>query len=1486
LEVLNEQLQGHPSEWSAKAERLRAESLPESPVATECELRAHAEATAQGWETTASSEGNTGMRQRLEVLAAKLEKAQREAGTRVGDADAAQRSELLKSRRLLESVIAGTEIDLKQFLKLPQVHVSRHGAVPRIVSLAQAYLSVARGIWSPDSIAVYLEGIQSQHELLLHEVLLLPQALKFAQLEYILDLGADGFASYPAAAEEHTALAACIHSLVRLNQYEWRPLLESAVRFDAVLREDPGGIFAKMDDDTRYSYLVRVAHLARHADFNEYETARAAIAMAQAAEAAGDEDPRRAQRTQHVGYYLMAQGLPALKQKIGYHAPPAERLRALLRRYNEDVYIIGILTVSLLLIVPIIAPLVPHHEFWLVMVGLLLALLPMTQGAVDIVNQVVAFFLKPEALPKLDYSDGVPEEATTLVVVPTLLLRETQVRGLFEELEARYLSNEDPNIHFALLTDFPDSAARPASEVDHPLVQMAIRWTEDLNAKYAKGRGGAFLLLHRHRVYNARQGVWMGWERKRGKLLDLNKLLLHRYDSFPIKAGALDVLERVRYVITLDSDTKLPYSAAARMIGTICHPLNRAIVNKKSGIVTVGYGILQPRVGVSVASASRSRLAAIYSGETGFDIYTRAVSDVYQDLFGEGIFTGKGIYEASVLNQVLEGRFPRNSLLSHDLIEGAYARAGLVTDVEVIDDYPSQYLAHTRRKHRWIRGDWQILRWLFSPVPDEAGNLVTNPISLISQWKIFDNLRRSLVEPVTFLVLIFGWFFLPGGALYWTVVTITLLLLGAMVQLSFDTARAVFRMNLVAARAAVSTFAGSITMALINLTFLAHQAVLSLDAIVRTLNRSLFSGRHLLEWETAAQAESSDKRTSIDVYLQLSPALALLLASGLWLHERSALYAAGPVLFLWLIAPFAAKWLNSDPRKVEAPLSDRDKQFLEEQALRIWRFYADFSGPESQWLVPDNVEEKDLHAVRMLTPTNIGMLLNARQAAVELGFLTVPEFVEAARGALASFERLEKHRGHVYNWYDLESLQPILPVVVSTVDSGNLGAALYTLHMGALDLLSRPLLSGESFALVDATRTERAKEGDADGLLRLRVAELYAHAAQATTTPPGIAHAQWLSEEVVRRRAALVKTVDAYLPWLRPEFVALAEVCAPLERPLPGLERLEPYIDELSAALMKVKPEDRHYARAADLAVLLPAALESSRRLTDELKCISDMAERFAEDMDYRFLFVGARQLLSNGYDMARCELHAPCFDLLASEARMAAFLAVAKGDAPQQSWFRLDRSHVIVKGRAVLLSWTATMFEYLMPTLWMRSYPDTLLTNSLDAVVHVQRDAVRGMPWGISESGYATTDANGRYLYQAWGVPTLALKYEAESGPVISPYSTFLALPLAPKAAIRNLRRMEKLGWVGEYGFYEAADYIEANTLHGKPRLVQSWMAHHQGMSLLAITNFLRQNILQTWFHSNPRVRAAEELLHEKALNKQTLSELSKQAQARAKAE
>ncbi len=511
----------------------------------------------------------------------------------------------------------------------------------------------------------------------------------------------------------------------RLNQFEWRTVLESLIAFDPILRQDPAGIFAEMEDETRQAYHMRVAELAQHADASEVETAKFALDLARQAAQTAHSDPRYARRTMHIGYFLFAEGLPLLSRQIGYHPPPMERLRNFLRRWKDDFYILGIFTVSCLLIVVIIAPLVPHHAFWPVIGALLFALLPASQGGVDLVNNTVTALMKAHSLPKLDFSKGVPDDSVTFVVVPTLLLNEAQVRDLFDQLEARYLSNQDPNIHFGLLTDLPDAKARPLDEDSNPLASLAARCVDNLNTKYECEKGGSFFLLHRHRVFNSRQGVWMGWERKRGKLLDLNKLLLGKLDSFPLKAGPLEALQRVRYIITLDSDTQLPRGTAARMIGTMAHPLNQAIIDPRIRIVTKGYGILQPRVGVSVSSASRSRLASLYSGETGFDIYTRAVSDVYQDLFGEGSFAGKGIYEVSILHEVLDRRFPRNALLSHDLIEGSYARAGLVTDIEIIDDYPSHYSAHTRRKHRWVRGDWQIAQWLFGRVPDESGKFVS-----------------------------------------------------------------------------------------------------------------------------------------------------------------------------------------------------------------------------------------------------------------------------------------------------------------------------------------------------------------------------------------------------------------------------------------------------------------------------------------------------------------------------------------------------------------------------------------------------------------------------------------------------------------------------------------------------------------------------------------------------------------------------------------
>jgi cyclic beta-1,2-glucan synthetase len=1469
--------------------------LPEKPSVSDADLRTHAEALSKHWQaiprptTDGLTERLTSLNQRLTAILAACRKT-------ITSSELTPQLELLESTRMLEAPLLHGEETTATFASLPHVRVDGDKELPRVVNLAEGYLSAAQGIWSPESLTTYVNQAQQRDPLLLEEITVLPQALKLAQLEYILDRAEEAFRSGDLPPIEQSPFSATLHSMRRLNQYEWRTVLEPLIAFDAILRQDPVGVFAVMEDETRHIYHLRIAELARHADASEVETAQVALDLARQATQTPNPDPRLAYRCAHIGYYLFAEGLPDLSQRIDYNGPPIERLRSLLRSWKEDFYILGIFTLSCLLIVAIIAPLVPHNAFWPVMGALLLALIPASQGAVDLVNNTVTALMKAHSLPKIDFSKGVPPEATTFVVVPTLLLREKQVHELFDELEARYLSNQDPNIHFGLLTDLPDIETRPLDEDTNSLALLAAQCVADLNAKYAGQHGGSFFLLHRHRGFNARQGVWMGWERKRGKLLDLNKFLLRQHDSFPLKAGPLELLNDIRYVITLDSDTQLPRGTAARMVGTMAHPLNQAIVNPKLRIVTAGYGILQPRVGVSVSSAASSRLASLYSGETGFDIYTRAVSDVYQDLFGEGIFAGKGIYEVSILQQVLDRRFPRNALLSHDLIEGSYARAGLVTDIEIIDDYPSHYSAHTRRKHRWVRGDWQIARWLLNRVPDESGHYVANPINTISRWKILDNLRRSLVEPITFLLFFLGWFILPGGALYWTLAGLVLLLLPSFVQLAFNLGRALFKLSFVGAREGITTFASSFGFTILNLTFLPHHMLLSLDAIIRSLVRSFVSGKRLLEWETAAQAESGSSKHSLDIYLQLSPAIALVIAVALAFDHLPSLYAAAPVLLLWAVAPLVAHWLNSPPTQEEGPLTTQDSLFLHQQALQIWRYFQEFGDERNQWLIPDNVEEKDLVQIRKLSPTNLGMLFNARQAAVEFGFLTLSDFARATLGTLNTYDRLEKQRGHIYNWYDIETLKAIPPLTISSVDSGNLTASLYTLQSGALDLLKRPILSLDTFSCLEQMQSDPIKpspsttpprqQNDAAALRgyvrsMLQQTAAPAHPVSVENDLANAGRETWLAAELLRRLTALSIFAQDYAPWTLPQFEALFELPQlnqPEDHIIPTLEQAPDYAANLYARIADATPalpQDSPLATSAiTLRTLLTEAAPRLDQLKSDLATVASEAARHADAMHYSFLFVESRQLLSIGYDGTKHELHSACYDLLASEARIASFIAVAKGDIPQQSWFRLDRSHILVDGHPALLSWTGTMFEYLMPSLWMRTFPNTLMSRALESAALIQRDYIRNNPWGISESGFAKKDPHGRYSYQAWGIPALALKYGAEDGPVISPYSTFLALASLRKDAIANLRRMASMNWLGNYGFYEAADYTTAQP----PELVRSWMAHHQGMCLLALTNLLKNNVVQHWFHTTPRIRAAELLLHEKPLSKETLKALANQ--------
>ena len=1459
--------------------------LPEAPSVSDDDLRASAQALVRQWQLLPKDTPAKGLPLRLKSLAQRL-KERLAACKAIATKDLSPQLEFLESTRMFEAALIAADSASDTFASLPLIQLPEGTDLPRIMNLAEGYLVAAEGIWSADSLAVFAGEAQRLDALKLEEVRVIPQALKIAQLEYLLDRADEAFAAGPMPSIERSPFSAPIHSLRRLNQYEWRELLEAILAFDAILRRDPVGVFASMEHETRAAYHMRIAELAAHSDKSEVETAQMALQLALDAQRRPESNPRCTQRLSHIGYYLFAEGLPELRRRIGYHAPFMQTLRDTLRRFNEDFYILGIFTLSVLLIVALIAPLVPHHNFAAVIFALFVALIPASQGGVDLINGTVSALLHAESLEKIDYSKGIPEDVKTLVVIPSLLLNELQVRDLFEELEARYLSNQDPNLHFGLLTDLADSAARPFDEDKNLMVNLAVQFIDDLNAKYAGQRGGKFVLLHRHRIFNARQGVWMGWERKRGKLLDLNKYLLNELDAFPIKAGPIECLQGTKYVITLDSDTQLPRGTAARMIGTLAHPLNQAIVDPRSRIVTAGYGILQPRVGVSVSSASRSRLAALYSGETGFDIYTRAVSDVYQDLFGEGIFAGKGIYDVSVLHQVLDRRFPRNSLLSHDLIEGAYVRAGLVTDIEIIDDYPSHYSAHTRRKHRWLRGDWQIAQWLFNKVPNEENQPVENPISTISRWKILDNLRRSLVEPITFLLLFIGWFWLTGGPVYWTVATLVLLLLPTFVQLGFNLGRAILKLSFPTARDGLQAFWTSTGITLLNLIFLPHHMLLSLDAIIRSLSRRFVSGKHMLEWETAAQSESGRKKTHLDLYLLLSPFLSIFIALALAGTHRRALIPATPILILWAFAPLVSRWLNSSPVRVEKALTSDETVFLRQQALLIWRYFAEFGDEKNHWLIPDNVEEKDLLQVRKLSPTNLGMAFNARQAAYEFGFITLPEFARASLGTLATYDRLEKNHGHIYNWYDMETLKAIPPFTVSAVDSGNLAAGLYTLHTGALDLLKRPILTPASFAGIqlmqdwiaksNSRKQPRHKEKTS---LRDLTRLLFENAGPVASESPDTA---WIATECNRQVVALKTYIESYAPWRLPEFEPLFE-SAPLGTEIdsksPPLELAAAYAQTIQAKLDEASCNfasgSSLSSLSAKLKELIATADRKLRALHADILAVAAQAEAHAEAMEYGFLLVKERQLLSIGYDGPTAKLHSACYDLLASEARIASFLAVAKGDIPQQSWFRLDRSHVLVKGRACLLSWTGTMFEYMMPALWMKTFPNTLIYRSLEAAVAIQRDHLKqfsaSIPWGISESGFATTDSLGRYGYQAWGIPSLALKYGAEDGPVIAPYATFLALPILRSEAISNLKRMTVLNWTGPYGFYEAADYTKGNS----PELVKSWMAHHQGMSLLALTNLLSDNIFQRWFHANPRVKASELLLHEKALSKDTLKAL-----------
>ena len=1446
--------------------------LRELNEAEQKELRAAAIMTARSAGLLPNKSRSGRAREILSATRAEFQKVELQLRREINDDSPEELRTLHDNIRLIHSSITDLQDSLKFVAKLPQVRSGEEEAVPRVIVLARALVTAAHSHVTVAKFACFLEAAQSVQPLRLGELWGMLPALRLVIFERITRAGKVALAGHADAATEPRNIDKLGLGLRLISDLDWKRTLESLSFVHRILLRDPAGVYGRMDYDSRERYRQAVEKIARRSDVSEIDLAHRLVRTAREAKIDAGTSEAVADLLRHVGYYLMDEnGGRDFLSSIGYRPALGKSIELFFHRFPDEIYIIGIEVVTLITVVGLMLSLVQNHGPVGLIWGALLLIIPATQAAVELMNYLATTVLTPRPLAKLDFSKGVDAACSTMVAIPTLLINDKQIHQLVDDLEVRYLVNRDRNICFALLTDLPDSA-EAAGEHD-PRIDLALRLIDELNEKYSGEGFGGFYVFHRHRVYNPREGTWMGWERKRGKLLDLNQMLRKAFDPFPVKAGNMSRLPFIRYVLTLDSDTQLPRGSAQKLIGAIAHPLNRAVIDPELNIVTRGYGILQPRVGISVHSATRSRLASIYSGQTGFDIYSRAVSDVYQDLYGEGIFTGKGIYDVDALRQVLEQRFPRNALLSHDLIEGAYARAGLVSDIEVIDDYPSHYSASNRRKHRWLRGDWQIARWIFRKVPDESGRLVQNPISLVSKWKIVDNLRRSLVEPATFALLVAGWFWLPGGPRFWTLTTVALLFAPIYFRLVLSLARAAFNKRGMEARESFFDFITSHFSIFLNIAFLAHQALVALDAIIRTIIRSTITHSRLLEWETAHEAELGlRKRTPVDAYLDWIPMLAIAIGLCLFLKPQAAPYAL-PFIVAWFASKLISNWLNRPPHSESFDLKKEEIRFLRDLALRTWRYFKDFSNESNGWLIPDNVQVEPYRIAERLSPTNYGLLLNSRQAAHQFGYITLSELVDLTEKSLHSALGLERIHGHFLNWYDNLTRRPLDPRFISSVDSGNLVASLWSLKQGCLELLRQPIfkntiLSGLEDHLTGAAsstrmRRELRSSGEVDSWLPNLFTINTEHA---------------LSERVQALRAE----AETFAPWLLPEFQALRSAIkgdvwlrtAPL---VPA--KADAAYSNIETQLKSFTGSSEAQAQVDDLLRRIPKCRLQLKQLASRLSAIAALADRMANDMNFVMLVDEDRRLLSIGWDVDKRELNKSCYDLLASESRTATFIAVAKGEMVQDSWFRLGRTHTLCERESVLVSWTGTMFEYLMPMIWERSHPNTLLDRATQSAVRAHRayGKRQRVPWGISEAAYSKRDADGNYQYHAFGLAGLALSVARENALVISPYSSCLALMVDPVTAVENLLRMTRYKWVGDYGFYESADYSGSKPRwfgRRKYELVRCWMAHHQGMSLAAICNVLHGSPFQRWFHAEPLVQASDLVLQERPLRVRALAD------------
>lgn len=1423
--------------------------------------------------------------------------------------------------------------------QLPRLVEEPYKGQSRIYVLAAEILKDSVVVLDMEHIYQAVERFQTISVLSMGELWALPTMLRVSLLEMLVlaiaaiseqplerFLEEEMAVQLPASENPELIVARIIPALRLISTTDWKVFFEAVNITHGLLNNDPAGIYPRMDFETRDRYRGVIERLGFGSPMTEEEITLVALSLA-------ENNPGLETYQQHVGYYLVDQGRKQLEKAIGYVPRGSAWLHRLSRSHPALFYMGGILllTLAFSLLAGVIAR---AYGFSLAQTAVLwiLAVILSSSVAVTTINNLTTQTVPPHILPKLTFEKGIPADARTMVVLPCLLTDQEEIDFLLRQLELHYIGNRDAHLSFALLSDFGDSTQQETEE-DKSLLAYAVKNVEKLNQRYASGNpeNRPFFLFHRHRLWNASEKRWMGWERKRGKIMEFNRLITGEGEtSYTTQVGSTEILPLIRYVITLDADTTMPPGTAHRLVGTLAHPLNQAVLDEKTRKVVRGYGILQPRVQVRPVSASRSWFSRIYTEDTTLDLYTRAVSDVYQDLFKRGIFVGKGIYDVAAFSASLEGRVPENRLLSHDLFESFFARAALVTDILLMEDFPHTYTGYMQRAHRWVRGDWQLLPWLF------RGKKQNAPLSLLNRWQMIDNIRRSIQPIALLLLLLAGWLWFPAPAWIWTILALFWTMLPLFSALNLYVWR---RINQRSSEREASLLLLSEYRGLLQLIFLPHEALVMMDAIVSVLYRLGVSHEKLLEWTTARdsmrQESAGKKRSFVARYMRIASFFsALVFVLALW-KGIGHLAAALPVLVQWVLSDRVAAYLSA-PLVVEPEeISEEDRQTLREQACRTWFFFERFVGPEDNWLPPDHFQEVPRGVIAHRTsPTNIGMLFMVYAGVYQLGYVGPIRLITRLTYAHDSMRRMKTFNGHLYNWYDTQSLQPLNPRYVSTVDSGNLAASMLVVEQFLLTLRNQDALRwaqfqalGDTFSVLHTLLVESMDKKkvrpvvDPLGALISVLPALQGNPAQWTTALWMTIPQQWFAianalmgviennlddfeandlhdirlwiERANYQLDQMQKEVDQLLPWARflvnppafltapnlPEQVQAAwqslQATVPAIPRLHNLPRMQRAFQEELGKLIEVlrrlpDPEQpglqeaQAWCNALNDSLALSMAV--SQELQEEVEALRASMDKMFRNMQFGFLFDSMRKTFHIGYNFENARRDDSYYDLMASEARITSFVAIAKGDVPMKHWLHLGRPVTNIDGRRSLLSWSATMFEYLMPTLFMLTPPETLLSQSVMTTIYWQKKYAQrqNVPWGISESGYYSFDSQKNYQYKAFGVPGLGLKRGLGEDLVITPYASLLALPFTPQAVLKNMRQMNAAGLQGPYGYYEALDMTFARTSSQKGRIVQSYMAHHQGMILAALTNTLLDDFFVHLFHADSRVKIFEMLLYE----------------------